>query len=542
MALGLVGAILAGACSSSGSDGGRTAGGASGGDRLVERLTVALPRDAGPITPFSDAAEPGIIELVYDKLLSPSPYVDAPQPWLADQVRAVDPSTWEVTVRQGVTWQDGVPFTSADVAFTFEYFRKTPGGRYTHHVSDVPNIERIEEVDAATLRFRCAYPCPDLGPVTLADLPIIPRHLWQDVTQPATFTGLPIGTGPYRLVDYDRARGYRFEANPTYFAGAPLVRELVMPIIEDASATFTALQTGEIDVATRSVPPELIEQYKNDRDIHLATVKPLEWVELRLNFRRSPFDVPEVRRALSRAVDRRDLLATVQLDHGRQATRGYPHPNSPWTDPSLSTPTDPAEARRLLDGAGLTDRDGDGVRQRADGSALTFTIKTTGSEPTHVRAAGLVADHLAAVGIRATVQTLDAGGFNALFRTYDFDMAVGQIGAHGVADPTQFIMSHRAGYLWQSPSLAYPEWDALFERWKAASTLPDRKALLFQMEQLFNRQPTAIPLFYPDGQRAFRAGSYGRWVESPGFAIVHKWSFLPIDVGRRANAISQEFR
>jgi len=531
--------MMAGACSSSGRGDGDSAGGQA--DVNVDRLTIALPRDAGPITPFSDAAEPGVIELVYDKLLSPSPYVDSPQPWLADQVRAVDASTWEVKVRQGVTWQDGTPFTSADVAFTFEYFGRVPGGRYTHHVSDVPTIDRIEEVDAANVRFHCAYPCPDLGPITLADLPIIPKHIWQGVAQPATFTGLPVGTGPYRLVDYDRARGYRFEANPTYFAGVPRVRELVMPVIEDASATFTALQTGEIDAATRSVPPELIEQFKSDRNIKLATVRPLEWVELRVNFRRGPFDVPEFRRALSRAVDRRDLLATVQLGKGREATKGYPHPDSPWTDPTLSTPTDPAEARRLLDGAGLTDRDGDGIRQRADGSPLTFTIKTTGSEPTHVRASQLLVDQLAAVGIRATVQTLDAGGFNALFRTYDFDMAVGLIGAHGVADPTQFIMSHRAGYLWQ-PTIPYPEWDTLFERWKAASTLPDRKALLFQMEQLFNRQPTAIPLFYPDGQRAFRTTSYNGWVESPGFAIVHKWSFLPIDVGRRANAISQEFR
>lgn len=531
---------MASACSSSGGGDGDRAGSGEG-QTTVERLTVALPRDAGPITPFSDAIEPGIIELVYDKLLSPSPYVDAPQPWLADEVRAVDPSTWEVRIRQGVTWQDGVPFTAADVAFTFEYFRKTPGGRYTHHVSDVPNIEVIEEVDAATLRFRCAYPCPDLGPITLADLPIIPRHLWQEVTQPSSFTGLPVGTGPYRVVDYDRARGYRFEANAGYFAGAPRVRELVMPIIEDASATFTALQTGEIDVATRPVPPELVEQFSNDGNIRLAKVKPLEWVELRLNFRRSPFDVPEVRRALSRAVDRRDLLDTVQLGQGRQATKGYPHPDSPWTDPTLSTPTDPAEARRLLDAAGLTDRDGDGVRQRPDGSPLAFTIKTTGSEPTHVRASQLLVDQLAAVGIRATVQTQDAGGFNSLFRTYDFDMAVGSISAHGVADPTQFIMSHRAGYLWQL-SIPYPEWDVLFERWKAASTLAERKGLLFQMEQLFNRQPTAIPLFYPDGQRAFRSTSYDGWVESPGFAIVHKWSFLPVAVGRRTRAISQEFR
>jgi peptide/nickel transport system substrate-binding protein len=72
--------------------------------------------------------------------------------------------------------------------------------------------------------------------------------------------------------------------------------------------------------------------------------------------------------------------------------------------------------------------------------------------------------------------------------------------------------------------------------------MADRKAVLFEMQRLFNRQPTAIPLYYPDSHRAFRASSYGGWVESRGLGIVHKWSFLPHEVGRRANAITQELR
>ncbi|PLS75861.1 MAG: ABC transporter substrate-binding protein [Actinobacteria bacterium] len=509
--------------------------------RSVERLTIAVDQDRGPLNVFVDA-DPRLLELVYDTLLSPSPYVGKGKPWLAEEVRQVDARTWEARVRQGVAWQDGRPFTAGDVAFTFQYFKTAPPvGSWTHHVNDVPTIERAETLDAGTVRLTCAFACPDLGPITLSYLPILPRHLFEGVAKPAELTGLPIGTGPYRLTSYSPTSGYRFTANRAYFAGAPLVGEIVMPIIPDVNATFTALRTGEVDATTRSVPPELVQQFRRQPGLQEVTTTPLKFPELRMNFLRAPFDVPDFRRAVSRAVDRADLLRTVGLGQGRPADKGYPHPGSPWTNPRLSTPTDGREARRILDGLDFTDRDGDGVRERPSGEPLALSIKANGDEPTHVRAAELVAGHLKEVGIAATVQVIDAAALKALATSRDFDLTVSEIGAHGVADPTQFVMSHRSGYLWQAPKVAYPEWDVLFERWKATTTVPERTAVMFEMQELFNRQPTSVPLYYPEEHYAFRPASFSGWAESPGFGIVHKWSFLPREVARRVDALSQEF-
>ncbi|MGH9152994.1 MAG: ABC transporter substrate-binding protein [Acidimicrobiales bacterium] len=206
----------------------------------MDRLTIAVDQDRGPLNVFVDA-DPRLLELVYDTLLSPSPYVGDGRPWLADQIRQVDPRTWEARVRQDVTWHDGRPFTADDVAFTFQYFKTAPPvGSWTHHVNDVPTIETSEVVAPDTVRLTCAFPCPDLGPITLAYVPMLPRHLFEGVAKPAEYTGLPVGTGPYRLVDYSATGGYRFTANESYFAGAPLVRELVMPIVPNVNATFTA--------------------------------------------------------------------------------------------------------------------------------------------------------------------------------------------------------------------------------------------------------------------------------------------------------------
>ncbi len=507
-------------------DGQRPGSGDAAATEAPSRLTVAVPQDVGPLNIFASLEE-GLIELVYDKLLAPSPYVSEPQPWLATRVIALDASTWQVTLRDDVLWHDGEPFNSDDVAFTVEYFKQAPSGRWTHHVSEVPEISQVEVVDPTTVRLRCAYPCPELGRITLADLPILPEHVWRGVAQPRQLTSLPIGTGPYRLVDYSATTGYRFEANDRYFGGTPRIRELLMPVIADPSTTFTALRTGEIDAADRPVPPELANELGNAPDIELIATTPLEFAELRLNFQRPDFANHDVRRALALAVDREALLRIVALGQGRPATRGYPHPNSPWTNPNLQTGYDPAAARTILDVLGFGDRNGDGIRDAPDGTPLAFTIQVTATEPVQVRAAELLTEQFRAIGASASIRAVDAGTIDGLFRSRQFDAYVSTITAHGVADPTQFIMSHRSGYLWDAPEIPYPAWDVLYERWRQAATLDERTQILFEMQELVNRQPVAIPLYYPDVSYAVRSGSYDGWVTSPGFGIVHKWSFLP---------------
>ena len=503
-------------------------------------LRIAVPQDVGPLNIFAQHEEP-LTELVYDKLLAPSPYVEDPQPWLAKSVTKIDPSTWEVTIRDGVKWHDGEPFTAEDVKFTFDYFREAPTGRWTHHISEIPDVEQVEVIDEATVRLSCAFPCPYLGSITLADLPILPQHVWEGVEDPQTVTDLPVGTGPYRLTEYDSEQGYRFEANEDYFAGRPQVDRLVMPVIQDTSATFTALRAGELDAAARSVPPEILKEFENLQNMQVVSTDPLSFVELRLNYEQKPFDMHEFRQAFSLAIDRRSLVETVLLGQGRPGTQGYPHPDSPWTNPENEQPYDPDEARRILDELDFTDRDGDGVRETPDGEPLTFTIKVAGTEPTYVRTVELVSEQLGEVGIEAEVQTLDPGTIGELFDSRDFEVYINNITAHGVADPTQFIMSHFSGYLWGLPEVPYPEMATLIEEWKRTKTIEDRTDVLYEMQELFNSQPTAAVLYYPEEHWAFHPEAYDNWAESPGYGIVHKWSFLPEEVRKEANAVVKEF-
>jgi peptide/nickel transport system substrate-binding protein len=493
----------------------------------VRTLTIAIPRDTGPLNLYStDSTFDYLVELVFDKLLAPSPYVHTPIPGLAESATQLDAKTWSVKIREGVTWHDGQPFTAEDVKFTYESYRDGSPNRYTHHVNAVPKIDQVIIDDPRTVRFVCNYPCPTLGPVTFADLPILPKHIWEHIKEPQTYQGLPIGTGPYKLVERRSDQLYRFQANASYFMGRPLVDELVMPIIKDPNATFTALMTGEIDIAVRDVPPELRDQLSRLPAIKTIRTGPLSLVELHLNYERVPFDRPEFRHALSLMIDRQAIVDTVLLGDGRPGTQGYNHPDSPWSKPGLSTPFDREAAKQLLDGLQFVDRNHDGIRETPAGRPLAFTLAVASNEPVWIRVVEMVATQAQAVGIKLTVQPLDIGTVLGLFTTRQFDTYITSNGPHGVADPDMFIMGQMSGNLWK-PGIPYPALDALIDEWKKTTDVASRKQVSFRMQELFARQPTAIPLYYPTSTFAYRAAAYDHWAESPGFGIVHKWSFLP---------------
>ncbi|WP_218971975.1 ABC transporter substrate-binding protein [Cytobacillus kochii] len=166
--------IIAGCSSSESSSEGKAS--SEGKNNVeVEELKIGVPSDVGPLNIYTGNMD-WLTDLVYDKLFSPSPYVDEPQPWLAESAEQLDDTTWRVKIRSGIKWHDGEDFTAEDVKFTYEYYRDGPPNRHTHHVSEVPKVDTIEILDdGETLEFKCAYACPSMATITFADLPILPK-------------------------------------------------------------------------------------------------------------------------------------------------------------------------------------------------------------------------------------------------------------------------------------------------------------------------------------------------------------------------------
>ena len=188
----------------------------------VERLTVAIPGYENNLTPFtvSFLALPNthdLLTLVYDTLFW-SQNDKNPEPWLAESATpSADRKQWTVKLRSGITWHDGKPFTADDVKFSFDYYATYPGasGRYAHHAADTPPYDKAEIIDAQNVRLFFKASAPTFPILPGGDLPMIPKHIWENIKEPVKYTGLPIGTGPFKMVEAITDQGYRLEANPS---------------------------------------------------------------------------------------------------------------------------------------------------------------------------------------------------------------------------------------------------------------------------------------------------------------------------------------
>ncbi len=490
----------------------------------VEKLTIATEADKGNLTPYSFRPPPGIhselVGLVYDTLFL-HPYTDEPIPWLATEASAnADATTWTVTLRDDVTWHDGEEFTAEDVAFTYDYYRDGPPNRYTHHASDVPVVESAEALDATTVEFTCEQPCPTLDLVTLADLPILPQHIWEGVEDPQTYTDLPVGTGPYRLAEYVEDQSYRFEANEDYFLGPPAVGEIEMPIVPDPSSMFLALQNGQVDTATRPVPPELQESLGEARDVETVDGKRFSSIFYRFNAESPPLDQQEFRRALDMAVDRQALVDTVLLGNGRTGSPSFMHPDSRWFEPQDAA-FDPEQAGAVLDEAGITDSDGDGSREY-EGDPVSLSIIVSANDPLQIRTAEMVAQQLGEVGIELLPESLDPGTLSQRQNALDFELSSFQGVPHLIGDPTQMIESLKSLLVYSNP-----EYEGLREEWFQSTSVEQQDETLREIQRLFVEDPPALTLYYPDTTYAYNTSAYDGWIPVEGHGIHHKWSFIP---------------
>lgn len=504
----------------------------------VDRLTIATEADKGNVTPYSFRPPPGIhsemVGLVYDTLFL-GPYTDEPIPWLATEATPDEESrVWTVKLRDDVTWQDGEKFTAEDVAFTYEYYKEGEPNRYSHHASDVPVTESVEAVDATTVEFTCAQSCPTLDLVTLADLPILPEHIWSKVEDPLTYTDPPVGTGPYTLEEYEEDQSYRFEANEDYFMGPPAAKELVFSIVPDPQSMFLALQSGQVDAATLPAPPELQSRLENNEEVELQEGDRFSSVFYVFNNERPPLDQPEFRKALDLAIDRRELVETVLLGNGRPGSPSFMHPDSEWFKPREAS-FDPDRAREILDNAGISDSDGDGIREY-EGEPVRLSVIVPANAPQPIRTAELVAGQLEEIGIELEVESLDPGTLSERQNSDDFDISSFNGVPHLLGDPDQMIES-------LDSLLSYDDsrYEELRQRWFETETVEGRREALFDIQELFVDNPAALTLYYPDTTFAYRPDAYDGWLTVNGQGIFQKWSLIPgaaekLDVERAAQA------
>lgn len=499
------------------------------GPKSAKSLTIGIWNTASNITTYTigNSWNDWVLYTISEKLLEPSPYLSNGHPWLATEVVQIDTEgrVWEAEIRQGVKWHDGTEMTAEDIAFTYNLYLNGPANRWTHHVSDVPRIEKIEAISPYRVRFEAPRPMPNFDKVTAPEMPILQKKQWENVADPRTLEEPIIGTGPYKLADYKADEYYHLVAFEDYWGGKPTVDEITLVMIKDPQTMFAALKSGEIDGAARALPPELVAEWANDPAIEIVQAPSLWGTWMQMNLNDPLFNDRELRYAFSLAVDADALVERVMLGRAQSGKHGWPHLDSTWTKPGLAVPFDVEQAKAGFDAAKLVDANGDGFRDKPDGTPIDFRIVVSTNQPLYVRAAEIMVEQFAVVGVKSHVEAVDTATFNSLTADGNYEFSIGEITPHGLADQDQYLQFY-SGAQMKALLQGEPERLELYNKWWASTTREERQNWHFALQEYENRYPSRFMLWYPDGLFAYRWQSYDNYVSTSGYGIYHKYSFL----------------
>ncbi|HSW36530.1 MAG TPA: ABC transporter substrate-binding protein [Candidatus Limnocylindrales bacterium] len=500
----------------------------------VSELQIAIHRDENTLTPFTYVTGyPGaaVLRLVFDSLFILDEQ-NQPLPWMvADYEVNAAFTEYRISLLPGQFWHDGRPVTADDVAFSFSYPLTQSQTRWRRIAAQVESTDVTDELNL-TIRLKTGN--PDFLSQALTDMPIIPKHIYENEVD-ATMVGEALGSGPYRLVEYEEGKHYIFEAVPGYFRGDALVERIVMPIIPDITTIFQALTAGSIHATTAHVAPELVSVFAAERDIAVMSGPGLATTLLQINNEVYPFTLPEMRRAVMLALDLQELVDVVLLGHGDPGSLGFFHPAGIFGTDAFVPERDLTKSNELLDGLGFL-RQGD-FRVDGNGQPLSFELLVAANNPLRIRSAELIAEQLKEVGIDIRVVSLEPTtldervwpGFD-VSQERNYTLSIWGWSAPVQLRPDALIQLAATDHAMGSLNLggfASSEFERLAERFITEMNADARKAIIDEMQVLFARDIPLIPLFYQQVIMAYRPAAYAGWVLQQGEGIINKMSFLP---------------
>jgi peptide/nickel transport system substrate-binding protein len=325
--------------------------------------------------------------------------------------------TWKL--RPNVAWHDGVPFTSADIKFTVDAIN---GPNYNPESTD--GFDRISSVDTpdrltAVVHYKEIYAPYDIQFIRGA----LPKHILEgrDIDRAQDYNRNPLGTGPYKVSDWQAGEFILLERVPHYWRGDeyPKIRRLLFRFVANTNTRINQLKAGEVHVV--ALMPW--DKFREMRDvpslvIHRTTGNAYEHVTL--NERQVPaFADVRVRRALIHALDRELYVKTI-LDGLAPVAHGAVQPVSwAYTDQVVRYPFDPAKAKALLDEAGWKPGT-NGIRER-NGKPLAFTLITQAGFAIRETIAQAIERQWRDVGVDAKVELHDGTAISSLWFEGRFD-------------------------------------------------------------------------------------------------------------------------
>ena len=423
-------------------------------------------------------------------------------PMLAESYEiSADGKTVTFKLRKNVRWHDGKPFTSADVKFTIlEVLKKV----HPRGPNSFREVSRIDTPDDHTAIFHLDNPAPYMmRSFSAYESPMVPMHLLegQDIKS-APLANNPVGTGPFKFVEWKKGQYIRLDKNEDYWQeGLPYLDRIVGRFIPDASTRTAAMENGEVMYAAYNAIPNIdAVRLKERDDIGVTTdgysmINPMALIEF--NTIEGPFVDPAIRRAISTAIDRRFMIDTIFFGYGKPATSAlssnFKATNLHAAMPNYPETGDVAAANAMLDAAGYT-KDANGVRMRAMLDIIPYGEDWR-------RAGEYLKQAMGDIGIEVELRYEDVPTWlKRVYHNYDFEMNINYF--YQLPDPVLGVHRHygtnqiRQGtHFVNSSRYSNPELDALLDSGSKEPDAAKRTATYKEIQEILAQDMPVVNLF-----------------------------------------------
>lgn len=413
---------------------------------------------------------------IYDRLGWRSEPDMSPVMWAAESIEQIDPLTWQVRLQEGITFHNGRPLTAESIKFSIERYTLPGANRWYYNQA---GVDRIDVVDTHTANIVTTEPFQLMEAVVANSWYLVePEHYAE--TPLEQLCSNPIGTGPYRVVEYIRDDRVILERFENYWGEKPDFQRVIYRVIPDAAVRLAELEVGNIDLMEKlpiDRAPDL-ERMDGVRPVSLASGRR---VYLLADRRDAPLASTEVMQALQYAVDVETIIDTLL---GGFTSRMATFPNEPAHPDLEPYPYDPERARELLAAAGYPD-------------GFTINLYTPiGRLTNDVQIVQAIAAYLGDVGIRANVQPLEWSVFSDQYRGGQLNglFMVSEGPEYHDQGDLQGISVEHAGsmgnYGWDNA-----EWRQLYRDLRLETDFDRRRELSYQLQEIAYEDPPILMLY-----------------------------------------------
>jgi peptide/nickel transport system substrate-binding protein len=501
-------------------------------DRPVIRVAYTETLDS--LNPFVAVLKSStdILRYQYEPLVQFAAKDNAVAPGMADAWEVSgDAKKWTFHLDPKAKWSDGEPITADDVVWTIEAIQSNDALKKKNG-SLVKNVKSVTPADNTTVVMDLTEPQASNPGI---ELPIVPKHIWSKVHDPAAFANdtATVGSGPFIINKFSKTSGVQLTVNAYYRGGPAKVSGVIFVPYESTDAAVQALKTGEVDIMSGLTPAQFETLQKVDNITAIAgtgrryvaiAINPgaIDTAGKPMGDGNAALHDPVLRRAIVRAIDNNTLLGKVLHGLGARATGEIPtaYPLYQWVTDSPPLSFDPKEANKLLDDAGYT-TGSDGIRLDPSGNPLKLRIMGLSTEPIHQQIVDYIKPWLKDIGIEITAEIKSPAQVNDDSARGNYDLYFTE---WGIAPDPDYQLSLNLCSSRPNPdgtgatsesNWCSPQFDELYNKQHSELDQEKRSKYVIDAQKLIYDAAVNDVLFYPQALQAYRSDRFGEFVTQP---------------------------